>query len=60
MYNNKVDIEILKMFYNNYMDIDEIALKLDTNVDEIDKILSFYYNNFFYDIPYQFIIISDE
>ena len=60
MYNNKVDFEILRMFYNNYMDIDEIALKLNINVDEIDKIISFYYNKYFYDIPYQYIIISDE
>ena len=30
------------MFYNEYMNIDEIALKLDMSVDEIDKIISYY------------------
>ena len=59
MYNNDVDFEILKMFYNNYMNIDEIALKIGMNEDEIDKIISFYYNKYFYDIPYQYINISD-
>jgi len=59
MYNNDIDFEILKMFYNEYMNIDEIALKLDMNVDEIDKIISFYYDKYFYDIPYQYINISD-
>ena len=59
MYNNDVDFEILKMFYNNYMNIDEIALKLDMNDDEIDKIISFYFDKYFYDIPYQYINISD-
>ena len=59
MYNNDIDFEILKMFYNNYMNIDEIALKIGMNEDEIDKIISFYYNKYFYDIPYQYINISD-
>jgi hypothetical protein len=59
MYNNDIDFEILKMFYNEYMNIDEIALKLDMNVDEIDKIISFYFDKYFYDIPYQYINISD-
>ena len=59
MYNNDLEFQILKMFYNNYMNIDEIALKLDMNVDEIDKIISFYYDKYFYDIPYQYINISD-
>ena len=59
MYNNKVDFEILKMFYNNYMNIDEIALKIGMNEDEIDKIISFYFDKYFYDIPYQYINISD-
>ena len=59
MYNNDIDFEILKMFYNNYMNVDKIALKLDMNVDEIDKIIGFYYDKYFYDIPYQYINISD-
>ena len=59
MYNNDLEFQILKMFYNNYMNIDEIALKLDMNVDEIDKIISFYFDKYFYDIPYQYINISD-
>ena len=60
MYNNDVDFEILKMFYNEYMNIDKIALKLGMNEDEIDKIISFYFDKYFYDIPYQYINISDE
>ena len=60
MYNNDLEFQILKMFYNEYMNIDEIALKIDMNVDEIDKIISFYYDKYFYDIPYQYINISDE
>jgi len=60
MYNNDIEFEVLKMFYNNYLNIDEIALKIGMNEDEIDKIISFYYNKYFYDIPYQYIIISDE
>jgi hypothetical protein len=59
MYNNDVDFEILKMFYNNYLNIDEIALKLGMSEDEINKILGFYYDKYFFDIPYQNIIISD-
>ena len=59
MYNNDIDFEILKMFYNNYMNVDEIALKIGMNVDEIDKIISFYFDKYFYDIPYQYINISD-
>ena len=59
MYNNDIDFEILKMFYNNYMNVDEIALKLGMNEDEIIKILGFYYDKYFFDIPYQNIIISD-
>ena len=47
MYNNDLEFQILKMFYNNYMNIDEIALKLDMNVDEIDKIISFYFDKYF-------------
>jgi len=60
MYNNDIDFEILKMFYNNYMNIDEIALKLGINEDEIDKIISFYHDKYFYDIPFQYIVISNE
>ena len=60
MYNNDLEFQILKMFYNEYMNIDKIALKLDMSVDEIDKIISFYYDKYFYDIPYQYINISDE
>ena len=59
MYNNDIDFEILKMFYNNYMNVDEIAFKLGINEDEINKILGFYYDKYFFDIPYQNIIISD-
>ena len=47
------------MFYNNYLNIDEIALKLGMSEDEIDKIIGFYYDKYFFDIPYQNIIISD-
>ena len=28
MYNNDIDFLILKMFYNEYINIDEIALKI--------------------------------
>ena len=59
MYNNALELEILRMFYNNYMNIDEIALKLGMSEDEIDKIIGFYYDKYFFDIPYQNIIISD-
>ena len=59
MYNNDIDFQILKMFYNEYINIDEIALKIGINVDEIDKIISFYHDKYFFDIPYQYIIISD-
>ncbi len=59
MYNNDIDFEILKMFYNNYMNVDEIALKFNKTEDEIDKIISFYHDKYFYDIPYHYIIISD-
>ena len=59
MYNNDIDFQILRMFYNNYLYIDEIALKFNKTEDEIDKIISFYHNKYFYDIPYQYIIISD-
>ena len=59
MYNNEFDFEILKMFYNNYMNVDEIAFKLCMNEDEINKVLGFYYDKYFFDIPYQNIIISD-
>jgi DNA-binding transcriptional regulator LsrR (DeoR family) len=60
MYNNDLEFEILKMFYNNYLNIDEIALKLGINEDEIDKIISFYHDKYFYDIPFQYIVISNE
>ena len=60
MYNNDIDFQILKMFYNEYINIDEIALKIGMSVDEIDKIISFYFDKYFYDIPYQYINISDE
>ena len=59
MYNNDIDFEIIKMFYNNYMNVDEIALKIGMNEDEINNILGFYYDKYFFDIPYQYINISD-
>ena len=60
MYNNDIDFQILKMFYNEYINIDEIALKIGMSVDEIIKIIKFYFDKYFYDTPFQYIIISNE
>ena len=60
MYNNDIEFQILRMFYNNYMNVDEIALKLGMSEDEIDKIISFYFEKYFFDIPFQYIVISNE
>ena len=60
MYNNDIEFQILRMFYNNYMNVEEIALKFGMSEDEINKILGFYYDKYFYDIPFQYIVISNE
>ena len=55
-----MDIIILKLFYNEYQTIPQISLKLNMNEDEIDNIISYYYNKYFINIPLQYIIIPDE
>ena len=55
-----MDIIILKLFYNEYHTIPQISLKLNMNEDEIDNIISYYYNKYFINIPFEYIIIPDE
>ncbi len=60
MYNNALDFEILKMYYNEYHSYNYIASKLNINEDEVIKIIKFYFDKYFYDIPFQYIVISNE